>query len=593
MKALFCWKDAICLCAAFAAALMTNLSAHAAPVADLILYNAKVWTVDATKPAAQAVAVRKDRIIFVGSDTQVMAFKDSRTQLIDLHGAMLLPGFNDGHTHFENAVEWFFEVQLPDVENQAEMLKQIRITAARVPGDLWITGGGDWEAHSGRPAEKEGDTSFKPFAPDLAAVDAVSNGHPLLFRRYDRIYFANSEALRRARITENTPEPRGGRYGRDPQTHKLNGLLYGTAGEAMEKIVPPLSEAQKMIGARAVIDEFNAVGITSIQDISRIDAVWQKHIFPTNSERSYSDATIFFDLQKEGDLHVRVYPQLPLTTWADLAGVGIRPGSGDAMIHFGSLKDFADGSYMFAPFANRPSYSGNWAYRFVGEDVIRQNIEDADRAGYDVGVHVIGDKALHELLDWYENAIQKNGPRDRRFRIIHVEFATLADLQRAGRLHMIADITPNLLLSATSSISAMLGPEREKTAFAWRTMIENGVKLDIVSDLPGLYSHEDVSPYAPLENIYYAVTRIPVGGGAPWHPEQALTVREAIEAYTANPAFASHDEANKGTITEGKLADMVVLSQDILHLASPEQIRFTKVVMTVLGGKIVFQAKTE
>jgi predicted amidohydrolase YtcJ len=248
---------------------------------------------------------------------------------------------------------------------------------------------------------------------------------------------------------------------------------------------------------------------------------------------------------------------------------------------------------MFAPFANRSSYSGNWAYRFVGEDVIRQNIEDADRAGYDVGVHVIGDKALHELLDWYENAIQKNGPRDRRFRIIHVEFATLADLQRAGRLHMIADITPNLLLSATSSISAMLGPEREKTAFAWRTMIENGVKLDIVSDLPGLYSHEDVSPYAPLENIYYAVTRIPVGGGAPWHPEQALTVREAIEAYTANPAFASHDEANKGTITEGKLADMVVLSQDILHLASPEQIRFTKVVMTVLGGKIVFQAKTE
>jgi predicted amidohydrolase YtcJ len=214
MKALFRWKDLIYLCASFAAALMSNLSAHASPIADLILYNAKVWTVDATKPEAQAVAVQKDRIIFVGSDTQVMVFKDSRTQLIDLHGAMLLPGFNDGHTHFENAVEWFFEVQLPDVENQAEMLKQIQITAARVPGDLWITGGGDWEAHAGRAAEKKGDTSFKPFAPNLAAVDALSHGHPLLFRRYDRVYFANSEALRRARITENTPEPAGGRYGR-------------------------------------------------------------------------------------------------------------------------------------------------------------------------------------------------------------------------------------------------------------------------------------------------------------------------------------------------------------------------------------------
>jgi len=154
---------------------------------------------------------------------------------------------------------------------------------------------------------------------------------------------------------------------------------------------------------------------------------------------------------------------------------------------------------------------------------------------------------------------------------------------------MIADITPNLLLSNPAGISAMLGPDREKTAFAWRTMIENGVKLDIVSDLPGLYSHEEVAPFDPLENIYYAVTRVPVAGGVPWHPEQALTIPEAIEAYTANPAYASHEENVKGTITPGKLADLVVVSKDILHASSPEELRSAKVTLTMLGGRIVYQ----
>ena len=562
---------------------------RAATGVDVILYNATVWTVDAKHPSAQAVAIRGDRIFRVGEDTDILRLKNSHTKLIDLHGQMLLPGFNDAHTHFENAIEWFFQVQLPDVHDQELMTKRLRETVAHVPTGLWITGGGDWDLHASEDAESKGDGSFHPFDPDLATIDSASGTHPVLFRRYDHVYFANSLALQRARITENTPDPRGGRYGRNSQTHKLNGLLYGTAGELVARLVSPLSEAQKLVGARGFIHELNAVGITSIQDIARVDEIWNRHIFPTDSERSYSNMTIFLDLMREGSLSVRVYPQLPLTTWKDLASVGIYPGSGNTTIHYGSLKDFTDGSYMLDPYANRPSFSGNWSYRFVGEDEIQKNIVEADKARYDIGVHVIGDKALHELLDWYENAIRLNGPRDRRFRLIHVEFATLQDLQRAARMHMVADITPNLLLSNPAGISAMLGPDRETTAFAWRTMIENGVKLDIVSDLPGLYSHEEVAPFDPLANIYYAVTRVPVAGGVPWHPEQALTIPEAIEAYTANPAYASHEENIKGTITAGKLADLVVVSKDIVHACSPEELRSAKVTLTMLGGRIVYQ----
>jgi predicted amidohydrolase YtcJ len=205
---------------------------------------------------------------------------------------------------------------------------------------------------------------------------------------------------------------------------------------------------------------------------------------------------------------------------------------------------------------------------------------------------VIGDKGLHVLLNWYEAAMAANGPRDRRFRIIHVWYATADDLVRAGRLHLSADVTPHQLLDQNpESLEGRLGPERARTAFAWRTMIDNGVRLDLVSDFPGLFNKTAISPFNPLENIYSAITRKdPAHPQLPaWHPEQGLTVEEAVQAYTLNPAYASHEETRKGSITEGKLADLVVLSRDILA-GPPEAILETKVTLTVLGGKVVFRA---
>ncbi|MBV9156046.1 MAG: amidohydrolase, partial [Acidobacteriaceae bacterium] len=525
--------------------------------------------------------LRESNIVKVGTDKEILAFKGAGTKVIDLDGKLALPGFIDAHTHFENAVQWFFEALVMDVSNEAELINKLRPVCARVPKEFWISGT-DFSAIPAWKAQRQ-HQQYTPFVPALADVDAISQGHPMLLRRYDKVYFANSRALQLARVTESTPDPLGGRYGKDEKTGKLNGVLFGTAGELMEKLMPPLNAAQKRVGARAVEAEFNRYGITSIHDIARLDAISQEQIYSTYSERSYSDVGIFQDLQRRGELSLRIYAFMPLQAWSKLADHGISPGSGDEWIRFGALKDFADGpALMFQPWASRPDYSGSWAFRFPSEREMESNIIDADHAAYDVGIHVLGDRAIHSLLNWYQAAMVRNGPRDRRFRLIHAWYAQEQDLERAGRMHVLADITPSQLSHNTSSVEGVVGADRAREAFAWRDMLRAGMKLDIGSDMPGLYSKQEVSPFDPIVNIHDAITR-------KWHPEQALTVEEAIRAYTLNPAFASHEESRKGSIEAGKLADLVVLSEDILSVP-PEKILSAKVLYTILGGKIVYQS---
>ena len=536
----------------------------------MILYNGKVWTVEASQPVAQALAVRGAKIIKVGITSDVLALQSATTELIDLQGKLVLPGFNDAHTHFENAVDWFFQVMVMAVNEQEDLLRQLRAAAARVPRGMWITGG-DWGTFAWQAVQKKNLSGWQALVPDLAAIDAVTPNHPVLLRRFDRRYFINSAGMRLAAIVEPT------------------GLLSSAAGEQVEKLLPPATRAQKLIGARGVLRQLNAVGLTSIQDIARLDEISQRHTFPTFVERSYSNVSIFRDLKERGELSVRVHALTPLITWAELADFGVRPGSGDEWLNFGTLKDFVDGTLMFAPLAGN---SGAFAFRFTGEEAIARNIIAADRAGFDVGVHVLGDKALHLLLNWYEAAVAANGPRDRRFRMIHAWYATPEDLARAGRLGLIADVTPHQLFDQEpETLERALGPERAKTAFAWRTMIERGVRVSLVSDFPGLFNKTSIAPYDPLENIYSAITRKDPArpDAAAWHPEQCLTIEEAIRAYTVNPAYASHEDDRKGTVAEGKLADLVVLSRDILTI-KPEEILETKVAYTLLGGKIVYKA---
>lgn len=589
-------------CAALLIPALCLASAHAAPrdggPADLILYNAKVWTVDPRQPTAEAIAVRGDTIIKVGSEQAMLALKSGKTRMLDLQGQLVLPAFNDGHTHFENAVDWFFQVRLIDLDGEAgkaELMRRLADAVARVPKGIWITGG-DWGDFAAGAADKAGRKDFQTFKPDLAAVDAMTPDHPVLLRRYDRAYFANSKALKLAHVSKASSDPRNGRYERDA-AGELTGMLYGKAGEAIEKLMPPVTLEQKLIGAQGVQQDLNRFGITSIGDIARVDDISQKQLYSTFVERSYANVAIYRELKKRALLSMRVYAFLPLDYWSELAGYGIRPGSGDALLRYGALKAFGDAGIMYEPLHIDLGLQNDWAFRMMGEDLLKERLAKASKAGYDVGVHIIGDKALHVLLDWFEAAKRQNGTRAGRAprdRLIHAWYATQDDLQRAGRMGLIADVTPDQMLHHFSSLEAALGPERARTAFAWRTMIDSGVRLNLVSDLPGTYNRATLATIDPLRNMYMAIMRRPVDGKSEpgFHPEQALTVREAIEAYTINPAFSSREERIKGSISAGKLADLVVLSNDIVS-GPPEQLLSTEVVYTFFGGKIVYHAPAQ
>jgi predicted amidohydrolase YtcJ len=243
---------------------------------------------------------------------------------------------------------------------------------------------------------------------------------------------------------------------------------------------------------------------------------------------------------------------------------------------------------MEHPFANAPRYSGGFTFRFVSENAMRDDIVGADGLGFDIAANATGDKAHRLLLDWYEEAIKVNPPRDRRFRLVHAWYPSRNDVERAGKIGAIADIQPHHLIRELNDLEEKLGHERASFAFPWRTMIDRGVKVILSSDWPGSFDRSSVATLNPMENIYYAVTRqrlngTPVGG---FYPEQALTVDEAIRGYTINPAYSAREETVKGSISEGKLADFVVLSRNIRDIA-PRDIAKTEIIYTIFDGRVV------
>lgn len=568
--------------------------AHAAPSADIILYNGRIWTADDKQPEARAVAIAGNRIARVGSVRDVMSLRAANTKMIDVAGKLVVPGFIDAHTHFENATEWFYEVALGEVHDDDALAAELAQAVKRVPKGMWITGG-EWDRDAARKGAKGG--AYTPFRPSLQRVDAVSPDHPVLLKRFDGAYFINSKGLEALHLGKLSPNPADGSFERDPKTGALTGMLLGHAGPRVELMLPPKSRAQTLIAARALMRDLNALGITGIHDIARVDAVSQTRLFHSAVERSFSDVTIFTDLKAANELTLRVHPLLALNSAPDLARYGIKPGSGDDWIRYGGLKLMIDGSQMDAPFSNNPperaAFAGDFTFRVTtGEDLERE-ILAADALGYDIATHVLGDKAHRLLMNWYEKAEKTNPPRDRRERWIHAWYPAMAEIERAGRMHMIADITPQQMMDDIDAVSAKLGPERTKTAYAWRTLLDHGVRLNIVSDWPGTFDKAHSSPVSPIENIYMAVARREAGSTRTDNRrlDQALTVEEALRAYTINPAFSSREEAIKGSIAEGKLADLVVLSRDILK-GTTEDILKARVEQTILDGKVVYSAKS-
>lgn len=541
-------------------ALASTLAAQT--YADLILTNGKIWTGNTAQPQAEAVACAGGRIVAVGAAAEVAHWAGPRTRTIDLAGRRVVPGFNDAHVHFFDGGSALSGVQLRDASSQAEFRERIRAFAATLPPGRWILDG-DWDHERWTPAQ----------LPTRQLIDESAGDHPVFVNRLDgHMSLANSLALKLAGITRNMPDPPGGTIVRDA-AGEPTGVLKDAAMAAVNRVIPAPSQDQILDALRAAMRYAAENGVTSVQDMSAAPAIL----------RAYQR------LLAAGELNVRVSGHQPLADWQRLANVGVLAGFGGPMLHIGGLKGFADGSLgsttalLFEPYLDAPNTSGLANEEMIPESKMARHILDADRAGLQISVHAIGDKANHLILNMYEAAEAANGPRDRRFRIEHAQHLLAADIPRFAALHVIASMQPYHLIDDGRWAEKRIGPERAKTTYAFRSLLDSGAVLAFGSDW-------DVAPMDALMGIYAAATRRTLDGKRPggWVPEQKITVAEAVRAYTWGSAYASFEERIKGTIEPGKLADMAVLSADIFAI-DPVEIQNAKVTLTVFDGRIVYQ----
>ncbi|MEX2115658.1 MAG: amidohydrolase [Bacteroidota bacterium] len=526
--------------------------------ADIVFTNAKVWTVDPAKPLAQAVALKGERIVGVGTSSEMRVLVSSQTQVIDLGGRLMLPGFIDNHTHFSSGGFQLQSVDLRDATSEKEFARRIRERAVKYQ-KRWITGG-DWD-HDNWPGGN---------LPTKELVDGFTPTTPVFVSRYDgHMVLVNTHVLKLAGITKDTPDPPGGSIVKDPKTGEPTGVLKDEAMSLVYAHIPDATEAELLDVVRLALAEARKLGITSIQDIS-----------------SSSDLRAYQILRDNGELTARFYCRLPLSQWENLSRSGIRVPFGDQWVRVGSLKAFADGSLgsstalFFDPFTSDPGTKGLPSDILLDGRLERWAL-GADKAHLQLSIHAIGDSANSRILDLFARIIRENPAWDRRFRIEHAQHIHPKDFRRFAELGVIASVQPFHAIDDGRWAEKRIGRERSKTTYPFRSFLRNNVRMTFGSDWT-------VAPLSPLLGIYAAVARRTTDGANPggWFPEQKVTVEEAIRAYTIENAYAAFEEHEKGSISPGKLADFVVLSEDILTI-NPIQIEKVQVEMTILGGRII------
>jgi len=549
------------LCVASVLLLAVNSAAQQRPSADLIITHAKVWTVDPSKPTAEAVAVLAERIAAVGSSAEIDAWRGARTRVIDAGGKLLLPGFNDAHVHFINGGLQLDSVDLKDANSPQEFAERIAIRARRTPAGEWILGG-DWDEQRWNP----------PQLPTKELIDAATPNTPVFVGRYDgHIALANSATLQLAGITAKTPDPPGGQIVRD-KAGNPTGILKDAAMTLVSKVQPPLTHEQLLRAARRALAYAASLGVTSVQ-----------HMNP-----EYSEVAVYSELAEKGELTTRIYAAPMLEGWNDQAKIGLRRAWGSSYLRLGALKTYVDGSlgastaYFFQPYTDAPNTRGLLSDELQDISRERERLLKADAANLQVCAHAIGDEGISIMLDLFSDVEKANGAKDRRFRIEHAQHMAPKDFERFAKLKVIASVQPYHAIDDGRFAERRIGPERIKTTYAFRTFLDHGVRLALGTDW-------DVAPLSPMWTIYAAVTRATLDGknSDGWVPEQKLRVAEAVEAYTMGSAYAEFQEKEKGSITPGKLADVVLLSDDIFSIA-PKTIKDVQVELTVVGGKIVY-----
>ena len=534
---------------------------QARPAADLIVTHANIYTVDRRHPRAEAVAVIGERIVAVGSRAEIDSWRGAATRVIDARGRLLLPGFNDSHVHFTDGGADLAAVQLNDATSADELDRRLAAQAARTAAGEWILGGA-WDETKWSPRHE----------PTAALIDDVTRNVPVFISRYDGHQgLANSVAMRLAGISAGTADVAGGVIVRD-ESGAPTGIFKDAAQELIFKVIPPRSHEQRLADARRALAQAASVGVTSVQHMSA----------------GYADVAAYSELLERGQLTARIYCAPLETGWQDQARVGVRRAWGSPYLRLGAVKGFADGSIgsrtaaLLRPYSDEPGNRGILSAEMQPPEAMRERLMQADAAGLQLRVHAIGDRAISMVLDMFEAIEKANGYHDQRMTIEHAQHTAAEDLERFARLHVIASMQPYHAIDDGRWVEARIGHERARTSYAWRSLLDHGVTLAFGTDW-------DVAPLNPLLGLYAAVTRATLDGRNPqgWIPEQKITLAEAVEAYTLGSAYAEFQENEKGSITAGKLADMVILSDDIFAIR-PEAIRSVKVETTIVGGRIVY-----
>ena len=526
--------------------------------------NGKIYTVNENQPYAQAVVVEGNKIKFVGSTSDSRKFVDASTEVIDLEGKLLLPGFNDSHLHFTSGGQYLLGIYLRPALSKEEFVEIIQsyILKRSLPVSTWITGG-RWD-HELWP-----DKSL----PTKELIDPFTENTPVFVSRIDgHVGLANSKALELAGITKNTPDPAGGLIERDEDGNPT-GILKDNAMDLVFKVIPPPSLEENVDAALRALEEARQLGITSVQDMTQPD-----------------EFEAYKKILADGNLTCRIYSVWPIDKYEDIVRAGVTVGNEEGFLKRGGLKAYADGSlgastaWFFEPYI-----SDSKNYGLAIDVVTNGNLEkwatDADRNRLQICTHAISDRANAFMLDLYEKIKSINSPWERRFRIEHAQHLRKEDIKRFAEIGVIASVQPYHCIDDGVWAEKRIGSERIKTTHPYNSLLKNNAVVAFGTDWP-------VAPLNPLFGIYAAVTRQTVDGKNPngWIPEEKISIEDAIKCYTLNAAFASYEEKIKGSIEVGKLADFVVLSDDILSI-NPENIKDVVVVMTVFNGEIVYERK--
>jgi predicted amidohydrolase YtcJ len=598
---------------AFAAGALVTQQREAG--ADLVLLNARVYTLDPAQPWAEAVAIRGDRIVAAGPTADVKAIATARTKILDLKGAFVSPGFNDSHVHIDSTGALLVGVNLLEVHEAKPFTEAIKGAASRLPKGSWITRG-DWGAYEqwNKGATGEGARSdaggagagaggaSSPFAPHRDLIDAVTPDHPVFVQRFDRsMYLANSVALKLAGITESTPTPPAGEIVKDA-SGRLTGILKGSAADLVRKVIPPIPFEQRLVQVRAVLKEAREGGVTTMQDLTTADQL-----------RAYQE------LKKKGELTSRIMLRPTLDNVAHTRPLGITTGFGDGWLRFIGYKAWVDGimgssgAMFFEPYTHDPRNKGllrdimspegqpgaamdmnaSQHYTDFPPGNLEKLIEQAVATGMPPHVHAIGDKGNRIILDVYEKLLTKHNlvDKDHRWRVIHAQVVHPEDFARFGKLKLVAEVNPYHVSDDMRWMEERIGRERSRGAYAFRRLKESGAVLIFGSDSPGT----NAARYFlnPVYGLYAAVTRQTLKGEPKegWFPDQRLTIEEALEAYTKGPAWASFEEDVKGTIAAGRYADLAVFDTNLVEVgrSAPARLLEARVLYTIAGGKIVYQ----